>query len=181
MFTKTAYYTIISISLLVLCVFCFSKPCLANPINPDARYITEALHPLLFFLSPLVESLAVLAILAWMFKLNLAKSWTRLFLLVFIVNFITLLPTQYLASYLLDNFNLAAMYSVEILVIIVEWLFLALIFSTLFRHKDISRPVSIKQVLLITIVVNALSFALGLAFFRYFPSYLIPIQYYMGG
>jgi hypothetical protein len=172
---KLTYIALFMLLVVTFVILGCPQPCLANPLPIEPPEFTQNINPVyLQLLSPLVEAVAVVLILAWKFKLNLKKASLGVFVLVYILNIVTLPITQYLASYLFNDVNHTAIYLAELFPLVVESIFLKLIFNSLYKHNNIVKPVTVKQTILVCLTVNALTFILGLLFYRYFPTWLNP-------
>lgn len=145
--------------------------CYANPIIPGSPDLTVPLHSILvlWILSPIIEALFIVFILKWIFAYSI--TFIRPFLLVVLLNLMTIPITQIFGTYLIssqDNHNIV--YLAELFPLVSEFLVLKLIFNHLHRHGNISENVSARRTLLLTLGANALTFGLGLWFFYYFPA-----------
>jgi hypothetical protein len=165
---KIAFRALTIFVLILAAVFCLPPPCSANPIPMVGYYTTDIPPAYLWLLSPLVEVLVILLLL-WRCFSN-RKALVRPALLIYLLNLITLPVTQYLAGWLFNSISHAAIYAAELLPLVVESVFLKLIFNSLYKRGSLKAPVSLKRTILITILANAVTFILGVLFYHYFPT-----------
>jgi hypothetical protein len=165
---KIAFRTLSIFVLILAAVFCLPAPCSANPI-PMVGYYTSDIPPVyLWLLSPLVEVLVILLVL-WRSFSN-RQALVRPALLIYLLNFITLPATQYLAIWLFNYVHHTAIYAAELLPLAVESVFLKLIFNSLYKRGSLKAPVSLKRTILIALLANTVTFILGVLFYHYFPT-----------
>jgi hypothetical protein len=172
---KLLFRVLLAFLLLFIIYSSIPQPCFANPINPDFPYRLGVEPFGLWLLSPLVEALFIIIILLKRFTNYKAGIGT--FLLIYLLNLITLPITQLLASFIFTSVSHPLSYLAELFPLVVEFYFLKKIFNSLFKHGRIKTPVTVKQTILITLAANALTFILGLLFYRYFPALLNPYHF----
>ncbi len=165
---KITFITLGAFLLALFVILGWPQPCLANPI-PFGKYYTSDIAPVyLWLLSPLLEVLVILLVLRR--KFSNKEALVRPALLIFLLNFITLPVTQYIAGWLFNSVSHTAIYAAELVPLVVESVFLKLIFDSLYKRGSIKAPISLKHTILIALLANIATFILGLLFYRYFPS-----------
>ncbi len=145
-----------------------ASPCYANPLNPDFPISRDGPSTLLFYLCPVIEAVIILFIFRGRFV-----SFIRMvapFLLIVLLNFVTILATLRWASDLLQPEHTRLVYLAEILPLVVEPLALMALFYILYRMHVTSRPASVWRILLAVLLANVVTFLLGLAFYEFWPA-----------
>jgi hypothetical protein len=168
-------FKVLTVLLLILAaVFCLPQPCSANPIPLTGYYVSDITPVYLWLLSPLVEVVVILLVLRRNFSNK--QALVRPALLIYLLNLITLPVTQYLAGWLFNSVCYTAIYAAEMLPLVVESIFLKLIFNALYKRGSLKAPVSLKRTILITLLANVVTFVLGVLFFHYFPTIYSRLQ-----
>ena len=151
----------------------FSAPCAANPINPDFPLSNRGdLFLLLWLICPLIEASVVISILWRRFTSGKAKIVS--FVLIYILNLVTIPITALLAHPLLQKDNPNRVYLAEWFPLVAEFLALWLLFTVLRKRGSLAAPVKPFHIFLLTFGVNLLTFLVGFFFYRYWPSPATP-------
>jgi hypothetical protein len=166
----------IAMILVFLLLIGLTYPCYANPINPDFPYYNP--HPgvyvVLWVVCSVIESAIIIYVLRNKFFRRLSLIFT--FVVIVILNLITMFFTSLLGDRLFFGSNHPNfVYLAELLPLIVESLVLILLFKFLHEYGTIVEPISTKSLLLLVLVVNIVTFLVGLSFFRCFPASYSPI------
>jgi hypothetical protein len=157
-----------SVALLpLLLLFCLPLPCYANPITV-IRTGSPYLWLLLWVISPLIEA-TIIIVLLWRRFTN-SKAIIITFLLIVLLNAITFLITQIIANFLLLNLLHYTVYLAEAFPLVTEFLILLWLFKSLYRHGNISEKITVKHTILLVLMTNVVTFAIGFGLYKYFPA-----------
>jgi hypothetical protein len=168
---KIGYYVAI-IALVIL--FWLAQPCYANPINPNFPVTTNFnVDFLLWLICPLVEAAIITSFIKSRF--TNPRALTISFIIIAIMNWITIPITQIFARDLLSNYfefhtiSYYVIYLAEVFPLITESVVLILIFHS-FSKRLFSKPISIDVILLLVLIANIVTFFIGFIFYRYYPA-----------
>jgi hypothetical protein len=92
------------------------------------------------------------------------------FLFIVLLNMASILITWQLGMELLDSEIHNTVYLAELFPVIFEFAVLLILFSFLHKRRIILERITVKRLLILIVVVNAVTFALGLVFFQYWPT-----------
>ena len=159
------YYPIYYIVILIISWQLFTPlPCYANPVVPRDRFQIWNPDTILYLwtLCPLIEALVIVF---WLRNRFTSPGAAILpFILIVLLNLLTVPATQILAAILYGQGNLYKMYLAELLPLAVESAALFWFFKHLRWNGNISKPVSLKLTLLLVLIVNAITLLIGLIF-----------------
>ena len=162
---KCARQSTASLALLPLL---FLEPSYANPINPDFPIVGSGPFTLIvWILSSLIEAAIIVFLLRR--KLLNSRARTGMFLLIVLLNLITIVVTWIIGMQLLTPEHPNAVYLAELFPLIFEFLALLGLFS-IFKHRNILDRVTPGYTLFLNLAANLVTFILGLAFFQYWPT-----------
>jgi len=148
----------------------FATPVFANPLvaSSEAELI---LSFWIFIFTVFLITVLIEFCIANIFLKKYLNKWTAFLKSILIVNTITFPITQILAFFLKDffygygNYNY---YFAELFPLIVEFFLLKWQLNKLYNNKILSLKISNKKILIITIVMNLITFALGIFLMKWF-------------
>ena len=127
---------------------------------------------LLWIICPLIEASAIIFILRR--KFTSVKAKVISFILIDVLNFVTIPITAILAKPLLQREDPTRVYLAEAFPLAAEFLAILLLFTILYKRGSISETLKPFDVFLLTCIVNLLTFLVGFFFYRYWPTPFTP-------
>jgi hypothetical protein len=146
-----------------------ATPCYANPVRPFNLHASAGYWVILWPVCPLIEALIVVFFLKRRFAYPGIP--TRPFLLVVLLNLLTIPITQIIGDVIIYNASTPNLvYLAELFPLCAEFFVLRWLFNSLYRHKLISQPITSGYTFLLTLAANLITCLAGLAFYRYWPT-----------